>query len=422
MALAGCDRAQLDPVGTELLVAMPDLGVVQLEPDLALRLVPPEFSGALTVRVGGRAVAFDSTEGAFVVDVQLERGLNLLPVEVTDDTDQTERDTLYAVYFPIRPLSLPGFAGAAARADAAAAPLATGQAVITGGSDAAGQALATTTVVQASGGQLSQSAGALSTARTGHTATATADGVLLLGGTSTDTPASSADFVSQGEWVRTGGESRVIEVEGGLQRTRHTARALTLDGVTYLYLYGGVVPAGSGLARSGTVDIYEFQPGGVEARLVRLSPPGGSGGFTVLSDHLQLATGATSATVLGLAGADPVSFAFDWSLPGTAAFPFSLRASPASGAVQARTRAAAVDLGGGLSFVSGGRGEGGETLGSLEIYSAQAGRSFLVPLSVRLQRPRYDHSATIFPGNRIVIGGGRTDGGAPLSSYESFQL
>lgn len=422
LALVGCDRAELDPVGTELLVADPDLGVVQLDPNLTLRLLAPEFSGPLAVRVNDAVVDFDSTAGAFVLDVQLVRGLNRLPVEVTDDTGQTERDTLYAVHFPITPLGLPGLVNAQARADAAAVTLSSDQALTTGGSNSAGQAQATATLIRTSGGQLSQSTVSIQTARTGHTATLVNGGALLLGGTTTDTPASASDFVTQAELITSGDQSRIIPIDGGLQRTRHTTRALTLDGVTYLYLYGGVIPSGRDLARSGTVDIYEYQPDGFESRLVRLSPQGGSGGYTVVSDHLQLATGATSATVLGLAQSDPVSFQFDWSVPGTATFPFSLRASPAGRGARARTQAAAVDLGGGLSLISGGRDSGGQTLNSLEIYSSEAGRGFLVPLSLRLQVPRYDHSATIFSGGRIVIGGGRTDGGAPLSAYEAFQL
>ena len=420
IALAGCDRAPLAPDGPQLLIADPDLGVVQFESSLTLRLLPPEFSGPLAVRVGGRTVPFDSAQGAFVLDVELERGLNRLPLEVTDDTDQTERDTLFAVHLPLRAVALPGFANAPAQADAAAAPLAPGLSVVAGGSDANDRALDSAVLIRSDGSRLTQSVSSLDQARTGHTATAVEGGVLLLGGTTTDAPASAADFVGSGERISLSDLSPFAEVEGDVRRTRHTTRALTLDGVTYLYLYGGVVPTSGGLARSGTVDVFEYRPGGDQPRLVRLSPEGGSGGFTVLSDHLQFATGATSSAVLGLAESDPVSFAFDWSLPGTASFPFSLRSSPAGGAVTARTRAASVDLGGGLALVSGGLGADGETLSSLEVYSAQANRGFLVPLSVRLQTPRYDHVATILPNGRIVIGGGRTSASRPLSSYESF--
>lgn len=420
--LAGCDRARIDPVGTELLVADPDLGVVQLSPALTLRLRPPEASGPLTVTVSGREAAFDSLEGAFVIETTLARGLNRLPVTVVDDAGTLERDTLDAVYLPIQPIGVPGALGLTPRSDAAAAALTSGVWLVSGGLDASDRPRPTADIVrQGSAGLLVQEVGALAP-RTGHTATSFDGGALLVGGTSTAEARSGADFAATAEWVDAAGRTRPVEVVGGIARTRHTTRLVTTDGVPYLYLYGGVTPSGDAVTRSGRIDVYEVAVTGEGYRLTRLSPSSGSGDFTPVADHLQVQTGATSAAILGLAPAGTVAFGFDWTLPGTATFPFSLRTRPVDGLFTDRTRAAAADLGAGLSLVLGGRTAQGEVLGSLEVYAGEVDRSFLVPLSVRLQAPRYDHVATILGPGRIVIGGGRGTGGAVLSSYESFQL
>ena len=424
VAVAGCDRAVLDPVGAELLVSDPDLSVVQLEPDLRLRLLAPEFGGPLAVQVAGRPAPFDSAQGAYVLDVQLARGLNALPLAVTDDAGAVDRDTLYAVYLPLRPAALTGLSGATRRADAAAAPLGGGRWIVSGGAGPDGRALASAeTVSQTSAGFVQVLPFGLETARTGHTATPLDGGTLLLGGTTTDEPGGAADFVPDAEWVGPDGRTARVAVEGGLARARHTARALSTEDGTFVYLYGGVTPAGRGLARSGTVDVYRVDGSDAEMSLARLSPPGGSGAFPAVADHLQIPTGATSAAVRGLTAGDPVAFSFVWSRPGTATFPFSLRTSPARATPQTpRTRAASVDVGGGLALVVGGEAASGGPLSTLEVFSVETGRSFRVPASVGLQRARTDAVATILSGGRIVVSGGRVSGGDVISGYESFQL
>lgn len=422
VAASGCDRAVLEPIGTELLVAEPDLGVVQLDPDLTLRLLAPEFSGPLAVRVDGRPVAFDSAQGAFVAQVQLARGLNTLPVTVTDDAGAVERDTLYAVYLPIQPARLTGLTGATRRADAAAALLASGRWIVTGGSGTDGRALGSADeIVQGANGLVQVQSVALQTARTGHTATPLDGGVLLLGGTTTDEPGGRDDFVSDAEWIGPDGRTVRVPVDGGLLRTRHTARALSTEDGTFLYVYGGL--SGESLTGTGTIDVYQVDRDGLELGLTRLSPPGGSGAFPIVTDPLQIETGATSAAVRGLGPDEPVRFSFAWSRPGTASYPFSLRATPARFELATpRTRAAAVDIGGGLALVVGGQTASGEALSALEVFSTETGRSFRVPASVPLQTARYDHVATFLGGGRIVVSGGRTSGGTVISGYESFQL
>ena len=424
VAAGGCDRAVLDPVGADLLATDPDLDVVLLEPDLTLRLLPPEFGGPLAVELAGRPVPFDSARGAYAVDLRLQFGLNALPLAVTDDAGAVDRDTLYAVYLPIQPARLAGLTGATRRADAAAADLGSGRWLVSGGHGPDGRALASADDVGLTGpGFVQVQTVDLQTARTGHTATPVASGVLLVGGTTTDTPSGPADFVSDAEWVGPDGRTARVAVAGGVARARHTARALAAEDGTYLYLYGGVVPGSNRPARSGTVDVYRVDEGDLELGLTRVSPAGGSGAFPAVADHLQIATGATSAAVRGATGDESVAFSFVWSRPGTATFPFSLRAAPARpGPQTARTGAASVDLGDRLALVVGGERAGGDPLATLEVFSSEAGRSFRVPTSVGLQTARVDAAATFLPGRRIVVVGGRTSGGAVISGYEAFQL
>ena len=245
-------------------------------------------------------------------------------------------------------------------------------------------------------------------------------GTLLLGGTTTASPGGAAGFVGSAEFVDGGGRSRRVAVEGGFERTGHTARVLQRQGASYVYAYGGRVPAGSGVTVSGTVDVFRFDLEDDDLRLVRLSPPGGAGAFPPMVGHLDVPTGTLSSAVFGV-GEDP-SFEFQWAPSDPPQFPYSFTARPLGPLQTERRDAAAVRIGGGLTVVLGGRAPNDEVLSSIEVYSLEAGRSFVFPPSVQLLVPRADHVATILGANRIVVSGGRTSGGAVLASVEALQL
>ena len=185
---AGCDRVELDPIGTALLVSDPDLSVVQLEPDLTVRLVPPSLDGRVTLQIAGEDVPFDSTARAFVFETRLAEGLNAFPFTVTDDAGTVEPDTLFAVYLPAQVVPLSSGSQGIARADAAVTTFDDGRALVSGGSDASGQALRSAEFLRSSGGAIVQTDEVpLQRARTGHTSTMFEGGALLLGGTTTST-------------------------------------------------------------------------------------------------------------------------------------------------------------------------------------------------------------------------------------------
>lgn len=433
LVLAGCDRATVDPVGTDLLSAEPDLSAVRLEPDLALRLRPNGLGGALAVTVDGAPAPFDSLEGVYLYRTTLRAGLNALRIAVTDDAGFVRRDTLYAVHFPLRELSLVGSQVGTPRAGGAAAPLLDGRILITGGVGINGRALGTATVLQPGGAQIEARDTEMGTPRAGHTASVLPDGrVLLVGGALTDRPTSSGEFVQAVEVVDPGATSALpVAVDAPPRRAGHTAQVLTANGETYVYLYGGLVPAGSGTTVSGSVDIYRLDVihrlgGDRETRLTRLTPEGGAGRGARVAQHVQVPLGPRQALVLGRAADDEaVALTFSWLAPTTATFPFDLSATPVPEA-GGREGAAAVDVGAvvgdpGLVLVLGGETNIGRT-GSMEVVAPDIGRTFRVPDALRLRTPRSGHTATILSNGRILVFGGRSESGAALSTLEAFEL
>lgn len=426
--LGGCDRARVDPGGVTLLAADPDLSTVRLDPKLDLRLTPAGIGGRIDVAVNGETLPFDSTEGAFVLRTTLGVGLNPFRLAVTDDEGTVRRDTLFAVHLPLRPVSLVAPQVSVARVGAAAVVVANGQIAVTGGADETGRALASVTLLDPSGSRIGERSAPLLAPRAGHTASVLASGqVLLLGGATAARPSGPGDFVRTAELLDPNGlTSALIGVDGDVARAGHTAHVLNDGQDTYVYLFGGRVPAGSGTVVTGTVDVYRLEAT-PELKLVRISPPGGAGAFARLADHVQAPLGPRRAAVLGRTSeGDPAAVLFEWFVPGTTVFPFEMRSRALPEAAVGRTGAAAVDLsavtqGDRLALLLGGEGEDGP-LGTMEVVAPDIGRRFPVPHEVGLAVPRSGHTATILPGGRIVVSGGRSASGTALLTLEAFQL
>ena len=426
LLVVGCDRVPIDPDGTSLLVTSPDLGVVQLDSDFRLRLVPEGTTGPLTVRIEGTDIPFDSTAAAFIFERKLVQGVNSFELTVTGGTGTVQTDTLYAFYLPLQALPLVEANAGVARLDAAVTSLPTGQAIISGGRSASGGALPSADVLQSQPSRVIATTVPLRQARAGHTATLVEGGSLLLGGTNAAASAGSAAFVRSPEWVSPSGETRTVEILGGADgpaRTGHVTRAVTFEGATYLYLFGGQSPAGSGAAATATFDIYRVEEsGGFSFRLERLSPPGGVSGFVPLPDAALASTGPETAAVFGLGAEASSTFTLRWSTPGTPTSPFSVEVQPGAPLRTPRSAAATVGLGGGLSMVLGGRDADDDPVPTLEVYAASVNRAFRFPPELQLRVPRSDHIATIFGTNRIVVAGGRPASGSAITAYEAFQF
>ena len=430
LGLAGCDRPVVDLAGPRIEVVQPaDLGVVQPGATLDLAFRADVFGDLDSVRVGGRRAAFDPNRTLYEIEVPLFGGLNVLPVDVYDATGLRGSDTLYVVRASLEPLTAPVSGTTGPAAGAAATALPSGDVLVSGGAGASGQARAVAARLSEVGGVLAFDAVPLLDPRAAHSATALPDGrVLLIGGARTVAPAPLA-LVGTVEAVDAEtGEAEpvaVVDQEGvavAINRAGHEATVLTLDGITVIYLYGGVNAQGVPL---GTFDIFRWDG----ATLTRLSPPGGtSGGFPAFAAPTLVRTGAQgaaegSAVVLGLEEASNglSAVALDWLAPTGTRYPFDLEGRTVRPLAVPRAETAGVFTEG-FVLVAGGRAADGTTLDTFEAYVPSINRTFRFPEATRLATPRRDHSATLFPDGRILIVGGRDASGAPVSSVEVFRL
>lgn len=421
LALAGCERSLVDPLDRTVEVVGVDLGEVQADSTLQLGL---RVEGATALTVDGDSAARGATPGLFSRTLALARGVNRIAVRASDANGVVASDTLVAVYLPLASNAAAAFGLPTARTEAAVVAVPPNRVLVTGGAGQNGAALATMAVLVRAGARFSGTDVPLLVARAGHTASVLPDGgVLLVGGATTETATRATELVRTVEWIPPGQvQSQAVSLpDGEPQRAGHTARVLDAGGRTLVYLYGGLVPAGAGVAPSGTVDVFEWRAG--DAALVRLSPAGGAGAFAAVAGHVQIplsgGTGAAGAATDAVFGGDLAS-RLVFTAPGFN-YPFDLAARSAAPLSAPRTAAAGAPLAlGGLALMIGGRGADGTTLGSAEIYAGDVNRTFRVPPDVRLAVPRAGAGATLLPDGRIIVVGGRSAGGTVSAVVEVF--
>lgn len=428
LLIAGCDRPVVDLAPPRVEVILPqDLSVVQTNPLLELALRAEIFGDIDSVTVGGQATRFDGSLNAYQISLSLFSGLNVLPVKVFDAEGLRGTDTLYVFHADLRSASVPVSGTPPARAGAAASPLPSGQVLLTGGANSSGQGRAEGTLISASSSVLSFDDISLLDARTGHTASVLPDGrVLLLGGARTEAPLTLTGTAELVDPEQGSAETVSVITDTGtsipIARFNHVSQTLTLDDVVVITLFGGVDSRGAALR---TVDVYRWDDG----TLTQLSPPGGvSGGFPAYAAPTLASIGARgvsegSAVIFGVPDATDglTAYSFDWLAPSGPRFPFDLEGSAITPLTTPRENAAAVFLNG-FVLVAGGTAADGTTLSTFEVYVPSVDRAFRFPDSIRLRIPRADHTATLLPGGRILIVGGRDASGTALFAPEAFQL
>lgn len=428
LLVVGCDRPVVDLAPPRVDVIVPeDLSVVQTEPLLDLAIRAEVFGTIDSLTVGGRPATFNGSFNAYQITVSLFPGLNVFPVDVFDADGLRGSDTLHVFHADLRTASAPVSGTPPARAGGAASSLPSGDILLTGGTGSSGQAAAEGTRIELRSGVLRFSDVPIRDARTGHSSTVLPDGrVLLLGGAQTEVPLTLTGSAELVDPASSTSEAVPVVTETGtrtsIARARHVAEILTLDGVTVLTLFGGVDSRGAPLR---TADVYRWD----EGTLTQLSPPGGiSGGFPAYAAPVLARIGARgvsegSAVVFGLPEATDgeTAYSFDWLAPSSPGFPFVLAGRPIAPLSTPRENAAAVFLDG-FVLVSGGTAADGTTLDTFEVYVPSVNRTFRFPDSIRLRIPRADHTATLLPGGRILIVGGRNVSGGSLSAIEAFQL
>lgn len=418
LLLAGCERPLVDTIAPAIEVSGADLSAVQTADALPLSFRVADATG---LTIGPVAAAFDAGAQTFRATLELRRGLNRFVVQATDGAGVIATDTLRVVRLDLESPQALAFGLPTPRTEAAAAAV-QGRVLVTGGAGPDRTALASMTVLTPAGLRYTGTDRPLLARRAGHTASVLPGGsVLLVGGASVETPQRPDDFVATVEVVRPGADASeaVLLPDGAPRRAGHTARVLRTDGRTLLYLYGGLVPEGSGAAPSGTVDIFEWDG---EA-LRRLSPEGGAGQFAAQAGHVQLplagGNGGSRRTDDLVVG--PVaSLRFVYTAPGTQ-YPFDVDALAAPGGGLADAVAAPMALDG-FGLVAGGRSAEGTLAGTPTVYVLDGGT--LVPFQTaavaRLLVPRTGAAATLLPDGRILVAGGRDAGGSVSAAAEIY--
>ncbi|HLT47662.1 MAG TPA: kelch repeat-containing protein [Rubricoccaceae bacterium] len=424
LAAAGCERPFVAPDPVVLSETSPDLSVVQTAEALPLRLRVSDAAGVERVMVNGEAASPSPEPGVFLDTLRLRLGLNPLFVAVLDDEGNVAEDTLYAAYLPYET----ALAGPLPerRYGHTATALADGSVLIAGGFDETGAAGSALLAREAVGlVTYTPLPDSLHRPRGGHTATRLPDGrVLFLGGAG-DAAGGPSQFVAEAEVYDPATRTfTVVPVEGEPpRRYAHAALALESGGRVFVYVYGGLEAHAGGTTPTGTLVVLELREEDGADVLTVISPPGGIGALPPTYGHALLplppAGDLQRALALGadLGAAEPLPFALRLTFhPSTAFFPFEIETEAIAPPDTALAAFGATEVLPGLVVLSGGQAPPftpAPPLDELRLYAAGAGRIFTFPEHVRLRIPRSRHTATLLPSGRILlVGGVGTDTGA----------
>lgn len=430
--VGGCERpfVQLDPPAVE--VVSPDLGVVQTAGQLPLALRVTAARGVARVEVNGEEAGFNGELGLYLDTLALAPGLNTILVGAVDGDGNAGRDTLYALRLGVETtflaLELPE-----PLAGHTATLLDDGRALVVGGAGRDGRARARAAVFIERGLALTVESlpSGLGEARAGHTASRLPDGrVLVVGGSSSAEPQSPSDFVTTAEVFdpTTSGFAALPFRGEPIRRAQHTATVLSDGARTFVYLYGGRAPLGSGVGTLSSLTILELRQTAAGDSLLNLSPAGGVGALAPAAGHVQLsleAGGLAARTLVAGAYAPPDDPANATALafrllyqPSSLFFPFEVIEQPVEPPRVLLNEQAGAALADGLLLLAGGRTPEGAVRADLVAFADGASRFFRFPDGVALRTPRRRHTATRMPSGRILVAGGLNAAGTTLASTE----
>lgn len=429
-AVVGCERPFVETEPVVLAETAPDLSAVLTTEILPLRLRVSDAQSVERVTVNGTTTTRAPEAGLFLDTLRLDRGLNTLFVAIFDDEGNVTEDTLYAAYLPYATGVAPPLP--AGRAEHTATALADGRILVAGGFDENGPTDATTLVQEVDGlVTYAPLTGGLGDPRGGHTATRLPDGrVLVLGGTTRRDADTTSSFVSSAEIYdpATGGFASV-PIEGEpLRRYRHAAIALDDGGRVFVYVYGGLEARASDVAPSGSLVVTELRQADGRDVLTVVSPPGGIGGLPPAEGHALLALPPTDGLTRALAtGAaldtpEPSPFALRLTFRPSETFPpFEVALASVSPPEDALRSFGATEVAPGLVLVAGGTTppfDAASASSALRLYADDARRFFTFAEDVRLRVPRSGHTATLLPSGRILVAGGVSTSSGVLAQTE----
>lgn len=424
LLLGACERPFIEPAAPGFQILEPDVETILVEPQPTLRVAASSFRSVERVEVNGKPLTFDPSSNTWQGSLNLGLGLNVLALTASDVGGAVGSDTLFLVYMPFDynlgpPLPEP-------RAGHSATLLANGNLLVVGGVAARdGAARGEAFVLPAGGNRFVALSARLNVPRTGHAATLLPDGrVLITGGSRFDALSSIADLVETVEiYDPDARRFDVVPFAGQpIRRALHTAALRTPD---VLDLY-----AGRGDIRYTPEPRLGFRR---DLRTFRLrndsllalntlagAPNIGEG----IAGHAQTPVTAISpgfpgsylltGSFFGNTPADDVSFRMDFTQPPqilvTETPPFRV----------SRTRHAAVRLRNGFVALFGGWQESlADVLDESELYLLPANRYLRFPEAPR-PIPRFGHTATKLPTNRILLLGGFNQSGNSLAISEYF--
>jgi hypothetical protein len=412
--LSGCDRPFVEQSQPTVDVASPDLGVVQTQDSITVRVTATSFRDVVSVVLNGAVMALDEESGEWVRRVYLSSGLNALEFVAVDINDVEGAQTFYAVKLPLvvsrNAPRLPTGVGSHSTV-----LLRDGDLLVTGGSPTVGAASTSDILLASSGDTHFQRLGAtLEVARAGHTSLELPDGrVITLGGSRSDRVDRTDDLVEEVEIFNPETQrTAVVPVDGPpIRRAFHTASVRETEDDVLIDIYGGLGDdVFSSAARIGARDdLRTFRL--EDDRLTALSPSVGAFLSEPISGHTQsridLRTGKSPGRFLYhgsrflTESIQSVCMTVDFGSDR------GILVDDVSASFLPRTRHAATTIEDGLIVIIGGLRSGTDPTAHTELYVDPVGIFMEHPISnAGVQLRRYGHTATFVGSDRILILGG----------------
>ncbi len=438
-----CDRPFVPPAAPNIEVLSPSFVDVFASPRIELVLSASSFRDMDRVELNGAPMAYDAISQVWIDSVRLAVGLNRIVVEAFDVEQVSRRDTLDAVYLPLR-VSASGLPDwSAPRGGHAASLLEDGRVLLTGGAPATDQpATDDAFLLDPRLGTIRRLEQGLRVPRAGHMTVRLTDGrILILGGSRFDVDRAEElgldGLVADVELFDPAGESFTVIPFSGvspIRRTGGTALAARLaelaDDETVVLLFGGLGDIRYGATPRWGIrrDLRSFL-----FRSDTLEAWGAATGTPVepMYGHTQTPLETDPETGLGrylYAGAYIPPYATHPSDVDNRVFVLRFSDShgtsrqEAGGLLTPRRRHAAERLSYDLVVFSGGLRYGPDPfLATMEVFSDAAFRMFGVRESVHLLRERWGHTATILSDQRILLIGGFGSDGRAVAAIERIE-
>jgi hypothetical protein len=280
-----------------------------------------------------------------------------------------------------------------ARGGHAAAPLPNGQALIVGGTDASGHALASAEIYDAATDAFTLLSGGLTTATSGLSATPLNNGTVLVAGGTDDAGNAVATVQVFDPTTTAFANAPALSVA----RSHHSATLLS-DGT--VLIAGG----SDGSSALGSIEIFNPTTRTIAPAPSQLAHPRQDHTATLLADGRVLIAGGSDAS-------GPLATAEIYN-------PADGSVSPAGSLITARTMAAASRLIDDTVIVEGGQDANGAAIGSAEIYSPAA--NAFAAVANPMLTARASHLGVTLPNNgRVLIAGGMASG-QPVGATEVY--